>query len=118
MKFLSLRPFVPSGKDYEQACLFFEELGFTKLWDMGDYAGFDNNGSAFILQRYDNKSFAENFMISVGVEDAVAFRAAVFAKQLPEKYGIRVGEVCNQPYGLEVNVIDLAGVCWHFVQAQ
>jgi hypothetical protein len=118
MKFLSLRPFVPSGGNFEQARNFFQELGFTLVWDMGDYAGFDNNGSAFILQRYDNKPFAENFMLTVGVEDVEAFRAEVIAKQLPEKYGIRIGAISQQPYGREVNVIDLAGVCWHFVQQQ
>jgi len=40
----------------------------------------------------------------------------VLNKQLPEKYGIRIGEVSDQSYGKEVNIIDIAGVCWHFVQ--
>jgi hypothetical protein len=116
MKFLSLQPFVPSGAQYEQAKAFFQELGFTLTWDMGDYAGFKNDNCRFILQRYNNKTFAENFMLSVGVEDVAAFREEVLAKQLPEKYGIRVSDIIQQPYGKEVNVIDMAGVCWHFVQ--
>lgn len=116
MKFLSLRPFIPSGPDYEKARDFFVELGFQLAWDLGDYAGFENNGCAFILQRFDNKVFAENLMLSVGVEDADAFRTEVIEKQLPGKYGIRIGEPSNQPYGREVNIIDRAGVCWHFVQ--
>ena len=115
MKFLSLQPFVPSGSDYASARDFFIELGFNLTWDMGDYAGFENNGCRFILQRYDNKEFAENFMLSVGVDDADAFRAEVFAKGLPEKFGIRIGEASDQPYGREVNIVDKAGVCWHFV---
>jgi hypothetical protein len=116
MKFLSLQPFVPSGAQYEQAKAFFQELGFTLTWDMGDYAGFKNDACRFILQRYNDKAFAENFMLSVGVEDVAAFREEVLAKQLPEKYGIRVSDIIQQPYGKEVNVIDMAGVCWHFVQ--
>lgn len=116
MKFLSLRPFVPSGSNFEQARDFFIELGFNLTWDMGDYAGFENNHCRFILQRYDDKAFAENFMLSVGVENADAFRAEVIAKELPQKFGISIGEVSNQPYGREVNIIDKAGVCWHFVQ--
>lgn len=118
MKFLSLRPFVPSGSNYQLALEFFQELGFTLVWKMDDYAGLENNGAAFILQRYNNKSFAENFMLTINIEDAAAFRTEVISKQLPEKYGIRIGDICQQPYGLEVNIIDLAGVCWHFVQAQ
>jgi hypothetical protein len=26
-----------------------------------------------------------------------------------------MSEPADQPYGREVNMIDLAGVCWHFV---
>jgi catechol 2,3-dioxygenase-like lactoylglutathione lyase family enzyme len=117
MNFISLRPFIPSGLDYEKAKAFFTDLGFEQKWDMGDYAGFENNQCAFILQRFDNRNFAENLMITVGVPDAAAFSASMLQKQLPQQYGISIGAICEQPYGLEVNIIDLAGVCWHFVQA-
>jgi len=55
-------------------------------------------------------------MLTVGVTNADEFRQEVIDKQLSEKFGIRIGDVSNQPYGREVNIIDLAGVCWHFVQ--
>ena len=55
-------------------------------------------------------------MVSVGISDADAFWQDVNDKKLPEKYGIRVSKPTQQPYGIEVNVIDIAGVCWHFVQ--
>ena len=116
MKFLSLQPFVPSGSNFQLAKEFFVELGFTMNWDMGGYAGFENNGCRFILQDYNQKDFAENFMLSVGVENADAFRDEVIEKQLPERFGIRVSKALDQPYGREVNIIDAAGVCWHFVQ--
>jgi hypothetical protein len=116
MKFISLQPFVPSGNDFEAAKQFFQELGFELTWDDGAYAGFKNDNCQFILQEYNNKDFAENFMLSVGVPDVEAFRVEVIEKKLPEKFGIRIGEVINQPYGREVNMIDMAGVCWHFVQ--
>src|SRR5262245_58938231 len=116
MKFLSLKPFVPSGKDFEGSRDFFIEIGFNIQWDAGDYIGFEKHGCQFILQRFDNREFAENFMISVAVSSAEEFRQEVLDKQLPEKFGIKIGEVKNQPYGREVNIIDLAGVCWHFVE--
>ncbi len=115
MKFLSLEPFVPSGSNFEASKQLFLELGFTINWDAGDYIGFQRDASKFILQKYDNKEFAENFMLSVGVSNADEFWKEVKGKQLPEKFGIRLGEPCNQPYGREVNIIDIAGVCWHFV---
>ena len=116
MKFISLQPFVPSGDNFEGSKDFFQQLGFDIRWDGGDYVGFEKDGCKFILQKYVNKDFAENFMLTVGVSDADEFRKGVIDKQLPKKFGIRIGEVSDQSYGREVNIIDLAGVCWHFVQ--
>ena len=116
MRFISLEPFVPSGADFEGSKKLFQELGFNMKWDAGDYIGFENESCKFILQKFDNKEFAENFMISVGISNADEFYKEVNDKQLVQKYGIRLGEPSNQPYGREVNIIDIAGVCWHFVQ--
>jgi len=116
MKFISLSPFVPSGNDFEAAKQLFQELGFNITWDAGDYTGFQKDGCQFILQKFNNKDFAENFMISVLISDVDAFREEVVRKELPQKFGIRLGEPSDLPYGREVNIIDMAGVCWHFIQ--
>jgi len=50
------------------------------------------------------------------VDSVEEFRKDVINNKLPQKFGIRIGEVTNQPYGREVNIVDIAGVCWHFVQ--
>jgi len=86
------------------------------VWDAGDYAGFETDGCKFILQKYDDKEFAENFMISVGISNADEFWNEVNEKGLAQKFGIRLSKPSKQPYGKEVNIIDLAGVCWHFVE--
>lgn len=116
MKFLSLQPFVPSGDDFEKSKQFFVQLGFTVEWDAGDYAGLEKDGCKFILQNFSNRDFAENFMVTVGVTNAEEFRQQVLDKNLPQSFGIRIGNVTRQPYGKEVNIIDPAGVCWHFVE--
>jgi hypothetical protein len=56
-------------------------------------------------------------MLTVGINDAQEFWNFVNGKNLKEKYGIRITPPKEQPYGTEVNLIDLAGVCWHFVQS-
>lgn len=117
MKPLSLQPFIPSGADFEKAKAFFIELGFTVKWENGGYAGMEWNNCQFILQQYDDKHFAENLMINISIDDVAAFRNDVLEKKLPEKYGVRISHINNQPYGKEVNLIDLAGVCWHFVES-
>jgi len=116
MKFLSLEPFVPSGSNFEGSKQLFQELGFIINWDAGDYVGFERDGCKFILQKYDNNEFAENYMLSIKVSNADEFWKYVIEKQLPEKFGIKVGKPTMQPYGKEVNIIDIAGVCWHFVE--
>lgn len=116
MKFISLEPFVPSGENFEGSKQLFQELGFKINWEGGDYVGFQKDDCKFILQKFTKRDFAENFMISVHVDSAEKFRQEIVDKQLPQKFGIRIGEVSKMPYGLEVNMIDLAGVCWHFVE--
>lgn len=116
MVFLSLEPFIPSGSDFDGAQQFFMALGFTISWSAGDYVGFEKDGCKFILQRYDNKAFAENLMINVKIDNATAFHQKLTADGVAEKFGIRIGQPTQQPYGKEVNVIDKAGVCWHFVE--
>ncbi len=116
MKFLSLEPFVPSGSNFEGSKQLFQELGFEINWDSGDYIGFQKDECRFILQKYDQAEFAQNFMLSVKVTDVAAYRSFILEKQLPEKFGIRISKITQQPYGKELNLIDIAGVCWHFVE--
>jgi|SRR6516162_5517227 hypothetical protein len=116
MKFLSLEPFVPSGNQFEQSKRLFQELGFRINWDGGDYIGFEKDGCKFILQKYDNLEFAQNLMISILVDNVEDFWKEMTEKKLSEKFGIKLGKPTQQPYGKEVNMIDIAGVCWHFVE--
>jgi predicted lactoylglutathione lyase len=116
MTFQTLEPFVPSGSDFEGSKQFFQELGFKINWDAGDYIGFEKDGCKFILQRFDNRAFAENFMISIKIDNAEEFWKFVVDKNLPGRFGIKIAKPSQQPYGIEVNIIDLAGVCWHFVE--
>jgi hypothetical protein len=116
MTFNSLQPFIPSGPDYQKAKDLFVELGFSVSWDAGDYTGFERDGCKFILQKFNNKEFAENLMISVNVSDVDEFLRLAKENHVMEKFGIRISEPSQMPYGKEVNVIDLAGVCWHFVE--
>lgn len=116
MTFLSLEPFVPTGSNFEGARQFFQEVGFTINWDAGDYIGFERDGCKFILQKYDQPDFAQNFMLTVRVSNIQEFWQEMTDKQLTGKYRVKIGKPSQQPYGKEVNVIDMAGVCWHFVE--
>jgi hypothetical protein len=117
MIYSSLEPFIPSGADFDKSKQLFQELGFEIEWDGGDVVGFRNGSCKFILQQYDNKAFAENLMIAVKLTDIHSFWDEINKKNLPEKFGIPpIKPPVQQPYGMEVNIIDIAGVCWHFIQ--
>ena len=116
MEFLSIEPFVPSGNDLEKSKQLFLDLGFNIKWDAGDYIGFEKDACTFILQRYNNKEFAENLMINVRINSADEFYDSLTDKKLADKFGVKIGKPVLQPYGKEVIVIDIAGVCWHFVE--
>jgi hypothetical protein len=116
MEFLSLEPFIPSGNNFEKSKEFFQELGFKINWDADDYIGFERDGCKFILQNFDNIEFAQNFMLSVRVSNVNTFWKDVTARKLSEKFKIKISKPIQQPYGKEVNIIDIAGVCWHFIE--
>lgn len=116
MKYKSIEPFVPSGSNFQASKELFVELGFDVIWESDGYAGFENNGCKFILQNYDDKHFAENLMIHVEVDDLDEFWREISKKDLATKFGVRLSEPTNFPWGREVNLIDIAGVCWHFAQ--
>lgn len=114
MKFNSISAFVPSGKDFQKSKQLFLELGFKVVRESADFIGFENNGFSFILQNFDNKEFAENFMMSVKVDNLDEFWCEISEKNLPEKFGVKINSPKDFPWGREVNMIDIAGVCWHF----
>jgi predicted lactoylglutathione lyase len=112
----SLQPFIPSGKEFQKSKDFFVALGFNIAWEQQDYVGFQNNNGGFILQRYDDRAFAENLMISISIDSVEEFYQDCLSKNLVQTYGIAISKPTQQPYGLEVTMIDLAGVCWHFIE--
>lgn len=116
MQFQSIEPFIPSGADFEASKQLFLDLGFTINWEAEGYAGFQRDQCKFILQQYNNQHFAENLMVRVVISDLDGFWHAIQQKDLTTKFNIRVKAPTTYPYGREVHLIDIAGVCWHFAQ--
>ena len=77
LRALALLPFVPSGSDYEASRRLFVDLGFEEVWENSGYAGFRNGDAQFILQKFDDKTFASNFMVRLKVENLDAWWQAV-----------------------------------------
>ena len=112
----SARAFIPA-KDFNSSKAFYEALGFKKLLD-GDVAIFGVGASAFILQRYYQKEWAENCMMQLMVDDLDAWWAHIAALNLPSVFGVQPPKApALQPWGLRVAyVYDPAGVLWHVAE--
>ena len=78
-----MRPFVPA-KDFDCSKRFYETLGFEKVLD-GEVAIFNAASGGFILQRYYQKDWAENFMMQLMVDNLDAWWAHIDALDLPSK---------------------------------
>ncbi len=117
MRLRGLKPFIPSGSDFAAAKAFFQDLGFTLRWERAGLAEFAFEDVAFLLQDFHNREMQENLMLFVPVEDLDAWwRRHVQESKVLERYaGVRAKEPTRYPWGQrEVQVIDPAGVCWHF----
>jgi uncharacterized glyoxalase superfamily protein PhnB len=110
------RPFVPA-KDFEISIAFYEALGFSKLLHQ-DVAVFEVGATSFIVQRYFQKEWAENFMMQLMVDDLDAWWAHIVALDLPGKFSVPPPKPpAMQPWGLRIAyLVDPSGILWHIAQ--
>ena len=114
---VALRPFVPCS-DLEISLRFFTELGFTTT-KINDGLGTVQLGPfSFLLQKYEAKGFAANYMMQLMVNDLDAWWKRIEALDLATTYGVKPPTApALQPWGLTVAyVVDPTGVLWHIVQ--
>ena len=110
------RPFLPT-QDFDLSKRFYEALGFEKLLD-GEVAIFKAGSGGFILQRHYQKSWAENCMMQLMVDDLDAWWAHINGLELPKRFGVQPPRApALQPWGLRVlYLVDPCGVLWHIAQ--
>jgi hypothetical protein len=112
----SLKPFIPSGKDFAAARSFFLDLGFVVNWEAAGLLELQLGAAVFLLQDFHHQTMQENLMMYAKVDDLDEWWRHLKASGVVERYpGVRIKEPTLYPWGIrEVHVIDPAGVCWHF----
>lgn len=116
LRITEIRAFVPA-MDFECSQQFYQDLGFTMEWSEGELAYFHREGASFLLQDFKDQHFARNFMMHVVVEDVDAWWAQVNASGVAAKFGVRVGDIESQPWGMRDFVLfDPSGVLWRIGQ--
>src|ERR1700730_4603194 len=115
----TLYPFVPSGPNFTTSLAFFAELGFEKLWEQDGVAGLRFGGAYFMLQDIDVPEWQSNQMVTFEVTDLDAYWSELEVKDLPSQFPCVILRPPTQfPWGRELHIIDLGGVCWHVRQAE
>ena len=111
-----MRAFVPA-QDFDLSKRFYETLGFEKVLD-SEVAIFNVGSGGFILQRYYQKDWAENFMMQLLVDDLDSWWQHIVSLDLPTNFGVPAPKPpATQPWGLRiVYVVDPSGVLWHIAQ--
>jgi hypothetical protein len=108
-----MRPFVPA-RDFDLSKSFYETIGFEKVLD-SEVAIFNAGSGGFILQRYYQKDWAENFMMQLLVDDLDAWFQHIESLDLPTKFGVKAPTPPKlQPWGLRITYLtEPTGVLWH-----
>lgn len=114
---VALRPFVPA-LDLRRSADFYAALGFG-IQPLGDAVAHAAMGRfAFLLQAYDRKDFAEQFMMHLLVRDLDAWWAHIAALDLAGRFAVPAPKPpAMQPWGMRVAyVFDPSGVLWHVAE--
>ena len=73
LKTIETKAFVPA-QDFDLSKSFYSDVGFTLAWSSDDLAYFHHgDGSAFLLQNFYEKRFADCFQMHLLVENADAW---------------------------------------------
>jgi hypothetical protein len=80
------RPFLPAKVDLSKR--FYEALGFEKVLD-SEVAIFNAGSGGFILQRYYQKDWAENFMMQLIVDDLDAWWKHIEGLDLARTFNVQ-----------------------------
>ena len=111
-----IRPFMPA-KDFELSKRFYEALGFEKVLD-SEVAIFNAGSGGFILQRYFQEDWANNFMMQLMADYLDRWWTHIESLDLPNRFGVAAPKPpALQAWGLRVAyLVDPSGVLWHISQ--
>ena len=112
-----LRIFIPA-KDFDLSRAFYRDLGAVEEWAGTDLILFRLGTSSFYLQDAYQKTWAENTMLFVLVDDLDLLWKELQELKLTERYpGVRWKPPVDYDWGLrEIHLIEPAGVLWHFAK--
>jgi uncharacterized glyoxalase superfamily protein PhnB len=117
MRANKLRPFVPSGPDYQLAVQFYVDLGFEIIYADESLTIFKVDDVEFHLQNFHNIELQHNYMLELCVQDLDAWWERIIQSGILDKYQVKAKSPKLQPYGKRaIHLLDPAGVLWHITE--
>ena len=112
-----VKAFIPS-RAFELSLRFYEAMGWQCNWRHDGLAEREIGKARFYLQKYYVREWAENAMLYIDVDDALAWhqhaQRLVVSGEFP---GVRTAEPRYEEYGAMVTFVwDPCGVLLHFAQ--
>jgi hypothetical protein len=113
-KVLDLKPFVPA-RDMALSRQFYLDLGFQENWGNDEICELQIGEFRFLLQKFYVEEHANNFMMSLAVEDVDSWWEFITKIDLKAKYQLFMAKPPElQPWGLRVLFLsDPTGILWH-----
>lgn len=113
---VEIKAFVPAT-DFELSKQFYIALGFEIPWSSEDLAYVHHGETSFLLQAFNHPEFIKNFQMHLLVEQVDDWHAKVLASGVIERFGVRVDEPQDQPWGMrDFPLFDPSGVLWRVAQ--
>jgi catechol 2,3-dioxygenase-like lactoylglutathione lyase family enzyme len=113
---VEIKAFVPAT-DFELSKQFYIALGFEIPWSSEDLAYVHHGETSFLLQAFNHPEFIKNFQMHLLVEQVDDWHAKVLASGVIERFGVRVDEPQDQPWGMrDFPFFDPSGVLWRVAQ--
>lgn len=111
----SIRPFI-GAKNFQESLEFYQALGFKKIEIDKDMCLFlVNEKLGFYLQDYYIKSWIDNSMIFLEVDDIKACEKDLLSRNLQLKYKtVKITGIKDFDWGSEIFMHDPSGILWHF----
>ena len=112
-----LKTFIGSA-DFSISKEFYLALGFQINWEKENLIEFEISGCKFLLQNYYDKSWCENMMMHLTVDDLASFYSHINKIITNTKYGLAKCQAPqNENYGASIAYFwDPSGVLWHLAE--
>lgn len=112
LEIIELKSFVPA-KDFDLSIRFYNDIGFSTVWNDSQLALLDYNGFRFLLQNFYLKDLAENFVMHLLVNNADHWWQKINEVIHNKEYNMHLTSPENREWGVRDFVfLDPSGVMW------